>query len=288
MNGVHETTMTAGTGALTVAAVAGRQRIRDSVPVGLQCGYRLVDANGDEEYGFGRRLADETFSRDFVTESFVSGVVSFANTKISLSGSGADLRLTAIAEDVPAGLPFVSGSYRKSVRSPHFTSDDSTTIGVTANRLYAIPRRVDSAYSLAGYHVDMNTAGAASTIMCLGTAAMNYDASIGTIMAEVDGIDTSVTATVLAPNLASSVRLPRGWYYDLMLCSGTPTFTAYPAAVGGLAPIGADDAASSCRDIVLLYEAISAGWSVLPTSHGAMSKLTAGASAFPCIRHRIG
>lgn len=285
MNGVYETTTTSGTSTVTLSAVTGRPRFADA-GVGALVPYAIKDGN-NWEWGMGTVSASNTLARSIITATLVSGT--YDNTSpaaITLSGSDADVYLSPIAEALAPGMPIVSGTYgRKAVMSPHWSTYASGTLAVTADRLYVIPFKVDSAYDINGFYIDMNTAGAASTKARIGLYRMLSDGQPGALIVETADIDTSVAAAVLSPSVTQT-RIAPGWYYIGIVCSGTPTFQAYPSSAFGLSPLGIENGAGSMLPIVMIYKSI-AGWSALPASPTGLTNLSPGVAAVPAIALKL-
>lgn len=285
MNGVYETTTTSGTGTVTLSAVTGRPRFADA-GVGAVVPYAIKDGS-NWEWGMGTVAASNTLTRSVILATLVSGTYDDTSpTAITLSGSSADVYLSPISDSLATGLPIVSSTYgRKAMHSPHWSTYPSGSLAVTADRLYLLPFRVDGSCDINGFHIDMNTAGAASTKARIGVYRMKADGQPGAVICETADIDTSVTATVLSPSVTQT-RLKAGWYFIGLVCSGTPTFVSYPTSAYGVTPLGLESSASACLPIVMLYKSI-AGWSALPSDPTSLSVLVAGVSAFPAIALKL-
>lgn len=285
MNGIYETTTTSGPGTLTLTAVTGRPRFSDA---GLNAMVPYAIKDGDNwEWGMGKVSASNTLARSVVTATLVSGT--YDNTSpsaITLSGSAADVYLAPIAEAIAPGMPIVASAYgRKAVQSSHWTEYASATQAVTADRLYLAPFKVDSAYDINGFYIDMNTAGAASTKARIGLYRILPDGQPGELLCETADIDTSVAATVLSPAV-TQVRVNPGWYYVGLVCSGTPTFVAYATNAAGPSPLGLNGSAGSMEPIQFIYKSI-AGWSALPANPTGFSVLLPGTASLPAIALKL-
>jgi hypothetical protein len=285
MNGVYETTTTSGTGTVTLSAVTGRPRFSDA-GVGALVPYAIKDGS-NWEWGIGTVGGSNSLLRSVVTATYVAGT--YDNTSpaaISLSGSSADVYLASIAEALATGLPIVSGVYgRKAVMSTHWSTYANSTLTVAADRLYLLPFRVDSAYDINGFYIDMNTAGAASTKARIGLYRMKSDGQPGALIVETADIDTSVAAAVLSPSVTRT-RIAPGWYYIALVCSGTPTFQAYPSSAIGISPLGLENGASSMLPIQAIYKSI-AGWSALPADPTGFIALSPGSASIPAIALKL-
>ncbi len=285
MNGVHETTTTSGTGTVTLSQVTGRARFSDA-KINAVVPYAINDGN-DWEWGIGTVAASNTLVRSTILATLVSGTYDDTSpSAITLSGSSADVYLSPVSDALATGIPIVSSVYgRKAIHSTHWSAYPSGTLAVTADRLYLLPFRVDGSCDVNGFYIDMNTSGAASTKARIGIYRMKADGQPGAVVCETADIDTSVSATVLSPSVTQT-RLRAGWYFIALVCSGTPTFVAYPASAYGVTPLGLESSASACLPIVMLYKSI-AGWSSLPADPTSLSTLVAGVSALPAISLKL-
>lgn len=286
MNGVYETTTTAGNG-LTIAlsAVAGKARFSDS-GVGAVVPVAMKDGN-NWQWAFGTVRSGNTLDINIVVANYVSGVYDNTSpTRMTLSGGQVDVWLSPIAEALSPGMPIVGSTYgRKSVQSPHWNTYQSGTLTVTADRLYLVPFKVDSAYDINGFFIDMNTAGAASTKARIGLYRMKSDGQPGALIVETADIDTSVAATVLSPPVTQT-RIEPGWYYIGFVNSGAPTYQAYPSSAYGVSPLGNENGAGSMLPIVMLYKSI-AGWTSLPADPTGFAPMAPGVASIPCVALKL-
>lgn len=287
MNGVYETTTTSGTGTLTLTAVTGRPRFADACLTGELVPYAIKDGNS-WEWGMGTVAASNTLERSIVKATYASGVYDDTSpAALTLSGSAADVWLSAIAGASVPGFPMVSSVFgRKGYHSPHWGGIPTGTQAVTADRLYISPIRVDTALTIDGFYIDMNTAGAASTKARIGIYRIKSDGQPGAVICETADIDTSVSAAVLSSSV-TAITIKPGWYYLGLLCSGTPTFTAWPSTTPSVSPLGISSAASECLPIQFLYKAITAGWTALPADPTGLSVITVNIAAHPAIALKV-
>lgn len=109
LNRAEMTTLTTGTGTLTLAAaVIDALSLDDAGAVDGEKYPYLLEENGDFEFGYGTYTASVTlFSRDTVTKSKIAGVA--GTSKINLSGT-AVIRITVLAADIvtPDGTQILS------------------------------------------------------------------------------------------------------------------------------------------------------------------------------------
>ena len=155
-NLIKQTTITTGTGALTlIAAPSGFVDVVDQFPVDEYVDYKLEDANGDIEFGIGRLTTAATvgpFDRTSVVETHVSGVVdTSAPTALTLTSGTHTLTCTAIAQSLWAASSGKRGS-QPGIGSSHAAGTAAGTQTLLANRqffqpfLLAGPADVDGRY----------------------------------------------------------------------------------------------------------------------------------------------
>ena len=287
MNGVYETSTTSGTGTLTLSAVTGRPRFAVA-GVGALVPYAIKD--GDNwEWGFGKVGAGNTLARTRVTATYVAGAYdSTTPSAITLSGAAADVYLSPIAGSPTVSLRrLATDNFRKCFYSPNIGSAPSSTLALTADRLYIFPFRIDDEVTLIGAHIDMNIAGAASTKARIGIYRMDENGQPAEVLVESADIDTSVTAAVLTGSW-SDIYLPPDWYFVAIICSGTPTVVAYPtSSVVTQTPLGTEGANASCLPVIGYYKTIGSGWTSLPASPTTLSKFVYNTSAWPAIALKV-
>lgn len=286
MNGVYETTTTSGTGTVTLSAVTGRPRFSSVAAVGDLVPYAMKDGN-NWEWGMGTVSATNTLARSVILATYVSGTYDNTSpTAITLSGGTVDVYLAPVAEAISPGMPVVSSAYgRKGVFSPAWSTYPSSTQGLTADRLYLMPFKVDSAYDVNGFYVRMTASGAASTKARIGLYRMKSDGQPGTLVCETADIDTSVAAAVLSPAV-TQVRVNPGWYYVAIVSTGTPTFVAYPTTAYCTSPLGISNAGGDIVPYQFIYKSI-AGWSALPTDPTGFSTIVPGVASVPAIALKL-
>jgi hypothetical protein len=176
-----------------------------------------------------------------------------------------------------------TNSGRKGAYSPHILDNPSGTLTVTADRLYIFPHEHNEDMPISGAFIDMNTSGAASTKARICLYRLDESAQPTDIIAESGDIDTSVAATVLQ-GLWSAVDVPPDWIGIGLLCSGTPTFVAFPSGVKTKqSPLGIDGAAGSCLPIIGYYKTVSAGWTSMPANPTGLSLWYYNTAAMPAI-----
>ena len=284
INGVYETTTTAGTGTITLAAVNGRPRFSDC-GVGEIVPYAINDGN-DWEWGFGIVSAGNTLARTTVRATYVSGVYdTTAPAAITLSGSAADVYLSNLAEATDSSMPYIKNTGKKGIYSSHITAVPNASLTATVDRLYIMPFKLESSYQCNGAYIDMETVGAASTKARIGIYRIGTTGDPTDVICESADIDTSVASGILTATWAEK-RLPPGWYGIAIVCSGAPIFKAHTSTAVTQTPFGIEASASSLLPIVMLYKAI-AGWTSLPASPASLLPLSAGAAATVAIALRI-
>lgn len=286
MNGVYETTTTAGNGlTINLSAVSGRPRFADA-GVGAIVSVAMKDG-ANWQWCMGTVGSSNTLDLDVVLATYVSGVYDDTSpSRITLSGGAVDVWLSPVSDCLATGIPIVSSVYgKKGIFSTHWGSHPGSTLAVTADRLYLLPFKIDGSCDINGFYIDMNTAGAASTKARIGLYRMKADGQPGAVICETADIDTSVAAAVLSPSVTQT-RIKPGWYFIALICSGTPTFVAYASSVSGHSPLGLYPASSAFLPIVMLYKTI-AGWSSLPADPTGLTNMMAGGASMPAIALKL-
>lgn len=290
MNWIRETSITAGAGTVTLVAVAGRPRLSEIMSVGALCNYVLVDANGNREAGVGKRGTGDTLIRVRPTKTYVSGVPNLVSpSPITLSGGTVDVFISPISGSHQVSMRRIAtNGTRKGLYSPHICDTPTGSLAVTADRLYIQPFEHNEDMPISGAFIDMNTSGAASTKARVCLYRLDENAQPTDILAESSDVDTSVAAGVLTFPW-SPIDAPPDWIGIGLLCSGTPTFAAYPSGLKTRqSPFGIDGAAGSCLPIVGYYKTVSAGWTSMPASPSGLSLWYHNTNALPAIGLKFG
>lgn len=228
--GIKETTATTGAGAVTLSAVAGFVRVSDAFGVGDPVGYCLISGNGDKEWGIGTAGAGNTLSRDVIVATLVGATFTRGGSAIELTGTS-DLIVTensaAVANNnlrvrTPAASAYVSPILEAGTAS--------STISLTANRLYAVPFYAPS-------HCDLTGVGLVVTTLAAGTAYIGVAESVragaaykpgrllgqGSVDVGSTGVKTDTAS--YAPNLQAGHL-----YWMLLTCTSAATIRALASA----------------------------------------------------------
>lgn len=169
--GIKETTTTTGPGSVTLSAVAGFVRVSDAFGVGDVVSYCLVSGNGDKEWGVGSAGVGNTLSRDAVAATLVGATFTRGGSPIALTGTS-ELIVTEHSAAVANNNLRVRTPVASAYMSPILESGTAgSTIGLTANRLYAVPFYAPS-------HCDLTGVGLVVTTLAAGTAYVGVAESV--------------------------------------------------------------------------------------------------------------
>lgn len=230
--GIKETTTTTGTGAVTLSAVPGFVRVSDAFGVGDPVSYCITSGN-DREWGIGVVGAGNTMSRTEVIARLVSGVLTEDGaTAINLTGTS-EVVVTQHNASPAMAEPMV----RTPVAAVHLSTIlkagvVGSTIGLTANRLYAMPFVAPAFCAPTGYGLVVTTAVAGTAYVgvadSVGTRAGGYKPGrligYGSMSVGTTGIKTD-TASTPPPRLK-----PGHLYWMLLTCSSAATIRALASA----------------------------------------------------------
>lgn len=285
MNGIHETTTTAGTGDVTLASVSNSPRVSDMLGVGSLGNYYMKDANGNKEWGVGKVGASNTLIRLRPTKTIVGGSVNKVSpSAISLSGGTTDVYISPISGAHSVTMRrLATNSGRKGAYSPHIIDNPSSTLVLTADRLYIFPYELNEDMPISGAFFRMSASGAASTKARVCIYRMDESGQPTEILAESGDIDTSVAATTLQ-GLWTALDLPPDWYFSGLICSGAPTIVSFPSgAKTKQSPLGIDGAAGSMLPVIGYFKSVSAGWTSMPASPTGLTAWLYNTNSFPAI-----
>jgi hypothetical protein len=269
-NGVKLTTTTSGTGTITVSSVAGRTPL-STVPVGAPIPYELEDGD-NKEWGVGVVASSTTIARTMVTATLVSGTYTDDGTQsaITLSGGTTNVYLAASADTMRApltGTDAVSSGLTRYLISRHGSWQQGVnTYTNVADRCNYIPYHLDSAGVITALVCQVKTAAAGAGLMGIYNVLPN--GYIGDKIAQCSATFDAGT-TGIKESAITCPRLSAGWYVLAMAANSAAAFNGY--AAGALepkmnTPFGMD---TSYRAICMRYEALSGGWSNLPTTPSA-------------------
>jgi hypothetical protein len=120
--------------------------------------------------------------------------------------------------------------------------------------------------------INVTTASGAGTTARAGIYTCNENGYPSVLLATTGDLDTSTTGMKVG-TLANSIVLPPGWYFTAVVCSGTPTISAYTSNASNVIsgnPLGLSSA-SSAMD----FRSEAVGSAILPSN----ASLTTNASA---------
>lgn len=272
-NGVKETTVTAGTGTLTLSAVTGSVRFSDAFPAGLVVPYHLKDGS-NHEWGIGKVAAANTLERTSIRATYAAGVYdNTAPAAITLSGGTVDVELADMADLRANSMPNID-TVSSGLTRYHF-SRHMSFVPASDVRASAIDRCQYIAFYLetpcVATHVGFRvaTAVAASTAKCAiyNVAPNGY---IGDKIVESTAADDTSTTGYKESAIANTYLSP-GWYYLAVATTHAVVLNAYSAGQAGtnrLTPLGYD---TSLRPIGGRYETLTAGWTSLPSTPNAVT-----------------
>ncbi len=267
-NAIQQTTATTGAGALTLSAAAGYPMLSDDFALNVPFAYALLDATGlFVESGIGYLSGASTLVRATVSVTFVAGVYNNVNpTAVSLSGVTTVI-CTPHAATLESMLPTVD-SQSASVSRYLMNAGrnmSTTTLALTALRLYHVPFLLRTAARVASLGVNVTTAGAALTVARAGIFACNEKGYIGVMLATTADLDCASTG-VKVGTLASPIALPPGWYFASVVASATCTLTSYSSALANVFGGGPLGFSTASPPIPIDYRHETLGSAVLPSA----------------------
>lgn len=284
-NWIKTTTTTTGTGDLTLSSVTNFATFNDVFGVGPLFYYAILDDSTDApiEMGIGHLSASTTLVRDKVLASMVSGVYDdTAPAAVTLAAGTKRVICTPDAGALAVNPLNVSTGAGSRVIAPWMPSSAGTLVA-TANRLYYVPlllgtpREVDAI-------VFRISSGAASTTAKAGLYASDVNGKPAARLAQSGSIDTSAAGKKDATFTAK--RYPPGLYYLAVASSGAPTLNSSAGANTAQNPLlGADS--TGVQFIGGLYEALSGGWTDLPTTAAGSLTEVVGIINVPTLGLRV-
>lgn len=286
-NGVKVTSSTAGSGALTIAAVAGSVALSQAFVIGQLFAYSIY-TGGDSapvfrEAGIGYLSASSTLVRAKVSATFDGTTYNpISPTTTDFGGAAITVICTphaATTESMAATVDTVSSSVMRYVTTAN-RALGTTTQAVASLRLYYIPFLLRVASPIASLAVNVTVAGAAGVTARLGIYVCTEKGYMGNLLAQTSDIDMSSTG-LKAGTFGAPIMLPPGWYFVAVVCSGAVTLTSHAAAatnmIGG-SPLGF---ANTMGPIDFRYEALAS--TALPAVAGMVTTLSAGSTHYPMV-----
>jgi hypothetical protein len=233
--GIKETTITTGTGVITLNAVSNFVRVSDAFGVGDLVSYCLISGNGDKEWGIGVLGVGNTLMRNYIDSTLVgTSFIRSGASPINLTGTST-LIVTEHGDAPAISRPTLSVPFMSQYLSPFLaTNNAGSTIAMVANRLYAMP------FITPAYTDDLTGLAVVVTTLAAGTAYVGIAESArsaggyrpGRLLGQAQ-IDTS-TSGIKSDTVNYVPRLRTGHlYWALITCTGSPTIRgiAYQAVV---------------------------------------------------------
>lgn len=245
-NGIIETTTTTGTGDLTTSAVTGRPRFTDKFTANAteaSAGhfyYAILTQDNPPQFiesGIGYMSATGTLKRAVVLSTYASSTYTDVSASaVSLAAGTKNVICTGEAGAAGGlALPAMDNSVSalRYITSAHIpVTAWSSTLAMTANRLYMQPFLFNAARAVDGLYFRQSSAGAAN--YRLGLWECNRD---GTPGRKIMGSTADLATTTSGVNVVTTggpVRLAPGWYYMGIVSDGTPTINT--GSVANLLP----------------------------------------------------
>lgn len=290
-NGIEQTTNAAGTGVLTLAAVAGCPTIAQALGIGTPVSYCIVKKVAGVplfvEAGIGYLSAASTFVRARVSATYVAGAYANVNPAPANLTEAHHIIVTPHAgtvESVPATLDAVSSGIGRMLTSGNRTAQTAAGI-LTMNRLVYVPFLMRNGGLVTSLSINITTPQPLLTAQA-GIYACGPDGYIGKLLASVSGFDCSTTG-LKTITLAAPIFLPPGQYFTGVLSTGAAAngsatvyansnpsvllSSPYGFVAGGVVPIDAR------------YETLASGASLPVTPSPATTHYTVGSSATPVV-----
>lgn len=298
-NWVRCTTTTTGTGNLTLSSVSGYPDFNAVFGVGAYCYYAILnDSDGTPiEIGIGHLSASTTLVRDKVIATYVSGTYDdTAPSAVSLAAG--TKRVVCTPEASAFGAPVtdimsgISGDYDRRGFGPAAHSATYSSGAAVKDRCYYVPIQVTANVTIAKLSATNGaTAGTGGTNgFRLGLYNSLPTGGPGAKLFESGNLASSAYAE-LVYTLATPVRLPPGWYYGAV-CNDYATVapTIYSSLNSGASngcsaqtPLGWYTGNGAGQRIIGLYQALTGGWSSLPSSASVTPSLLASGDSAPYI-----
>lgn len=207
----------------------------------------------------------------FSVAPVAGGAVAITYTAVALASSSSSSAAAGAVDSVSAGVARLFTSFART--SP------GTSVGVLALRLYHVPFYVPNTITISSLGINVTVAGAASTVARAGIYAQATSGYIGSLIVQTTDLDTASIGYKSA-TVADTILTP-GWYYMDVVCSGTPTLTAYNSGLAnilGFSPLGF----SGTIPIDYRYETLASA--VLPaTPNAATTASLVGVAHTPAV-----
>lgn len=285
-NWVEQTTTTTGPGDLTLNTVASN-RVAFSVrfAIGQPFPYLIKNSSGDPvECGWGYLSATNTLKRPAsVIEKLVGGTLTVGGTPVSLAADTYTVEVANLAQLGCGGaLPGIHAlaSVRGMIPFPYIGSANGKTL--TADTPIFICGRYDLGKPLATLGVYVNTvAGTTTDKVRVGVYGINQDDSIGSLICQSGDMRTDSTGMKTSAATGGALS-PGAWYYWVMLASCAVKLEAAQggnSTIAAVTPMGMKD--MTFANSFGTANAITSGWSTMPTTITAASLTSMGTDYAP-------
>lgn len=186
-----------------------------------------INQGNDREVGLWKYVGSNTLERVAVWHKLVSGTFTAGGTTgLDLTGASATVTLTNAA--VVQGAPsYYTGAVQPMALRHSYRS--LSTLAVTANRVYAIPIKIDAPIALTDALLEVTTNAGGSTAS-IGIYTCGADGGPGVRLGQAAAFATTANQ-IYAPALDETVYCSPGEYWGLLICSHAITVRAFAAGV---------------------------------------------------------
>lgn len=285
-NWVRQTTVTSGTGDLTIAAVSGYPTFSDEFVVGQPFYYALVkDSDGAPvEVGIGKLSSATVLQRTTVLQTFDGSFNNAPSGPVNLSGTHRVLCAGTMQQGGVTAFPGITSvaSLRAAVLYPHVAG--ANTKALVANAPMIVSGRLDaSGKGVSALGVNVSTLGGTGTNkMRIGVYSVNTDGSPGALVAETGDMATNTTGLKSASLVGGKKNIPPGWYYFVLLSDVGVTLSAGSTSVTAqVSPLGMVNASTPA--IMGNCASVGSGWTSMPASITISSVWGLGSEVAPTI-----
>ena len=236
-NFIKQETSTSGTGALTLASVAGWGTFaaKFSQNALFKYGIKVKSSGVPVEVGWGYLDGSGDLVRSIIESTNSSGTVTDGGTAASLA---ATVHEVVCAETAGVGLSAAPGVWSPGTGVSGYgdahAQGSSGTIALVADTVYVLPFIAAVDRMVDAIAVSVSTAGAAGKQIKAAIYTIASDGKPGVKVAEsiAVAVDTTGLKTM---TFASPVRVPSR-YYVCLICDGAPTVLGYgTGAIGSFA-----------------------------------------------------
>lgn len=252
LNYVGGQSATGGAGALTLTAAAGLALPASAFVAGQAIEYSIVEYTdaamatvAKAESGFGTISSGNVLTRTEPRTTWNGTTYTQAGaTPLSFGASNVRVYVSPLAEGGPTAFPKrldLSGSYGPNgyvIGANLWTQTDLATAGVTANRQYMTPLKLEAGFPLTQIGAEVLTAAAGST---LHVAIASVDPSTGLpgrILAAANALSSATTGLKMG-SITSRMFAP-GWYWQLLIASADVSVRGCEGFLAG--PFGYENA----------------------------------------------